>query len=44
MANRLIWAAGWLLNHLPARLARYLPRPVVAAAYRQLLRRHLEGL
>lgn len=44
MKATILWAAGWLANRLPAGLAPLLPRPVLSAAYRQLHRRHLEGI
>jgi len=38
----LIWMARWLANLLPSLLALLLPRSVVEAAYRQLLRHWAE--
>ena len=38
----LIWPLAWLLNRLPPACARFAPRVVVEAAYRQLNRKRLE--
>lgn len=40
--HRLLWACGWLLNRLPVWMARFAPRPVLEAAYRQRHREWLE--
>lgn len=40
----LLALAGALLNRLPPPWARFAPRAVVEAAYKQLNRRRLEGL
>ncbi|MFM7550074.1 MAG: hypothetical protein ACKO8I_14655 [Cyanobacteriota bacterium] len=38
------YLAGWLVNTAPARWSRWAPRWALEAAYRQLLRRKLEGI
>ena len=38
------YLAGWLVNTAPASWSRWAPRWALEAAYRQLLRRQLEGV